>query len=177
MRRFYWLLVIVAILMGVPYAALLLNRAMGPWEATAIEHDGSVTYMRFDPDMPPPDFVPIYPGSQVIQASFLVSKAAPSGVGRLELAAQSSLDRVRSFYRSRLEAAGFVVEDLGTLGLNAAAAAYIGIDGTLVARRPSTDDYVVVQIGTEDGTVIRSRLLDLHWRKISETPGETQARD
>ncbi|HVM81605.1 MAG TPA: hypothetical protein VMU06_21465 [Stellaceae bacterium] len=177
MRRLYWLLVIVAILLGAPYAALILNRAMGAWDATAVEHDGSITYMRFDPDMPPPQFLPIYPGSHVVEASFLVSKQAPSGVGRIELAAQGSLDAVRSFYRSRLKADGFEVSDVGTPGLNAATAAYLGVDDVLVAKRTATDDYVYVQIGIEEGTIVRSRLLDLRWRKISETPGETAARD
>ena len=34
-------------LYGSPYAALLLNRVMGPWSATAIEADGSTTWMEF----------------------------------------------------------------------------------------------------------------------------------
>jgi len=176
-RRIYWLIVIFAVLLGTPIAALILNRSMGAWDATAIEHDGSITYMRFDPDMPPPRFVPIYPGSHVVQSSFLVSKQAPSGVGRMELAAEGSLDRVRSFYRSRLEADGFAVSDEGTPGLNAATAAYLGVEDILIARRVATDDFVYVQIGIEEGTLVHSRLLDLRWRKISETPAQTPKGD
>ena len=172
MRRLYWLLLIVAVLMGTPVAALILNSSMGAWDATAVEHDGSITYMRFDPNMPPPQFVPIYPGSHVVQSSFLVSKQAPSGVGRMELTAEGSLDGVRSFYRSRLEADGFEVNDAGTPGLNAATAAYLGVEDIIIAKRKATDDFVYVQIGIDEGSLVQSRLLDLRWRKISETQEE-----
>src|SRR5215472_13339197 len=97
---------------GSPYAALLLNHAMGEWSADAIEQDGSTTHMVFNPTMPPADFVPLFPGGSVVQSSLVVSKNAPSGFG--------SLDEVRDFYRTRLEAAGFTVEDFGTQGLNPA---------------------------------------------------------
>jgi len=170
MRRLFWLLVIVAILMGAPYAALILNHGMGAWDATGVEHDGSVTYMRFDPNMPPPAFVPIYPDAHVVQSTILLSKDAPSGVGRLELAVRGSLDEVRSFYRTRLEATGFVVTDLGTQGIDRTTAAYLGIDGALVGKRSATDDFILVQIRSEEGHFVRSRLLDLRWRKLSEWP-------
>lgn len=170
MRRFFLGLLLVALLFGTPYAALILNRAMGPWNATGIERDGSTTTMQFDPDMAAADFVPIFPGASVVQSSRLVSQDAPSGVGFLELAVRASAAEVRDFYRSRLLATGFTVEDLGTMGLNAAAAAYLSIDGTLVGKRPATDDVVVIQIRGEEGILVRSRLLQLNWRKLSEWP-------
>jgi len=51
-----------------------------------------------------------------------------------------------------------MVEDLGTPGLNAAAAAYLGVADTLFGKRPSSDDLISVQIGTEEGIVVRSRM-------------------
>src|SRR4051795_9518423 len=39
MRRFLLGLVLLAVLFGSPYAALVLNQVMGPWSATAIEQD------------------------------------------------------------------------------------------------------------------------------------------
>ena len=45
MRRFLLGLVLLAVLFGSPYAALVLNQVMGSWSATAIEQDGSVTQM------------------------------------------------------------------------------------------------------------------------------------
>lgn len=171
MRRHYLflaLLLLVLVSFGSPYAALLLNQAMGSWSAEGIEHDGSVTHMVFDRSLPPADFVPIYPGASVVGSSRLVSKQAPSGVAFLELAVHGATDEVRDFYLSRLAAEGFAVEDHGTLGLNAAAAAYLGVAGSLSAARATTDDYIVVQISTEEGLLVRTRLVKLQWRKLSE---------
>ena len=170
MRRFFLLLLLIAVLFGSPYAALVMNQAMGPWSAGLGHQDGSVSQVYFDRNMPPADFVPVFPGAAVVQSSRLVSHDAPSGVGFLELAVQASADRVRDFYRSQLEAAGFSVADLGTVGLNAAAARFIGTDGTMVGKRPATDDVLTVQIGTEEGVLVRSRMLHLIWRKLSEWP-------
>ena len=170
MRRFLLSLIVIAVLFGSPYAAWLLNRVMGPWNAGLGERDGSVSQLYFDPSMPPADFVPVFPGALVVQSSRLVSQDAPSGVGFLELAVHGSAEAVRDFYQSRLAAAGFTVSDLGTQGLNAAAAAYLGVDGTLVGKRPATDDVLVVQIRGEEGILVRSRLLQLNWRKLSEWP-------
>jgi hypothetical protein len=143
---------------------------MGPWSAGLGERDGSVSQLHFDPAMPPADFVPVFPGALVVQSSRLVSQDAPSGVGFLELAVHGSAEAVRDFYQARLAAAGFTVSDLGTQGLNAAAATYLGVDGTLVGKRPATDDVLVVQIRGEEGILVRSRLLQLNWRKLSEWP-------
>ena len=54
--------------------------------------------------------------------------------------------------------------------LNAATAAYLGLEGGLVAKRTASDDILTLQIRTEEGLLIRSRLLQLSWRKISEWP-------
>jgi hypothetical protein len=173
MRRlhlFFAFLLVIYVLFGSPYAALLLNRAMGPWDASAVHHDGSVSHQYYDQDRPPPAFVPVYPRASVVQSVLMFSTNAPSGVGLLDLAVHGSLDEVRDFYRIRLEAGGFAVEDLGTLGLNAAAADYLGVAGTLFAKRQATDDSVSVQIRTEEGVVVRSRLVQLSWRKLSEWP-------
>jgi hypothetical protein len=149
MRRFLLGLVLLTVLFGSPYAALVLNQVMGAWSATAIEQDGSVTQMTFDPNLPPPDFLPVFPGASVVQSSRVVSKDAPSGVGFLELA---------------------VHDDLGTQGLNAATAAYLGVAGSLVGKRASTGDVLTIQIRDEEGILFRSRLLQLSWRKLSEWP-------
>jgi len=55
------------------------------------------------------------------------------------------------------------------MGLNPPTAALLGIDGMLSAKRHSTDDAIDVQIRTPEG-LIPSRLLQIRWRKISETP-------
>jgi hypothetical protein len=60
------------------------------------------------------------------------------------------------------------------MSLNPATAALLGIDGTLAAKRVASDDQIDIQIRTPDG-LIPSRLLQIHWRKISETPAAARA--
>jgi hypothetical protein len=173
MRRlylFFAFLLVVYLAFGSPYAALLLNRAMGPWDATLTHHDGSISHQYYDQDRAPPDFIPMFPGASVVQSVLVFKNDAPSGVGLLDLAVHGSTDEVRDFYRSRLEGSGFMVEDLGTQGLNAATAAYLGVADVLFAKRPETDDSVGIQIRTEEGVIVRSRLVQVSWRKLSEWP-------
>jgi hypothetical protein len=169
MGRLIPLLIILALVFGASYASLLINSIMGPWSATAVEHDGSLTHMQFGQHLPRPEWVPVYPGAAVVQASRLVSARAPSGFHSLELATRASLDDVKRFYTRELAAIGFVVEDLGLGPLNPLTAAYLGIAGMLSAKRLATDDSIDIQIRTSDG-LIPSRLLQIHWRKISEVP-------
>jgi hypothetical protein len=170
MHRFFFpFLIAVALIFGGAYASALLFRAMGPSTAIAIEADGSQTYMLFDAHLPRPEWVPFYPGATIVQAARLTSVRFPQGVQSLDLATRAWLDEVKRFYIERLTAAGFDVTDTGTLSLNPLTAAYLGIAGSLMARRASTDDAIDIQIRTADG-LIPSRLLQIHWRKISEFP-------
>lgn len=170
MRRWLFsLLFVVALVFGASYASAILSRVMGPWSATAIEHDGSLTHMQFGPHLPRPEWVPLYPGARVVQSSRLVSARIPSGAHTLEIATRASPDEIKRFYTAALTAAGFEVADLGLMSLDPATAALLGIAGSLSARRPATDDRLDIQIRTADG-LIPSRLLQIHWRKISEFP-------
>jgi hypothetical protein len=169
MRRLLLLLVLLALVFGASYASAIIYSLMGPWSATGLEADGSVTDMQFGPDLPRPEWVPVYPGGWVVQASRLTSARAPSGFHSLEIATRASLEDVKRFYSERLAAAGFEVTDLGIAPLNPLTAAYLGVAGTLAARRAATDDLIDIQIRTPDG-LIPSRLLQIYWRKISETP-------
>jgi hypothetical protein len=169
MRRLLPLLVLVALVFGASYAAALINRVLGPWNATAVEQDGSVTRTQFGPDLPRPSWVPVYPGAWVVQASNVVSARAPSGFHMLELGTRASADEVRRFYTRALADAGFKVEDLGTQSLDPATAALLGVAGTIAGRRAATDDRIEVQIRAADG-LLASRLLQIHWHKISEYP-------
>ena len=56
--------------------------------------------------------------------------------------------------------------DRGVAPLSPLTAAHLGIAGTLSARA-ATDDAIDVQIRTPD-ELVASRLLQIHWRKISE---------
>ena len=169
MHRLAALLLIVAVLFGGSYAAALLFRVMGPSTAIAIEADGSQTFMEFGTHLPRPEWVPFYPGATIVQATKLTSVRMPQGVHGLDLATRASLDEVKRFYTEHLTAAGFEVTDTGMLSLNPLTAAYLGIAGSLTAKRVATDDRIDIQIRTAEG-FIPSRLLQIHWRKISEFP-------
>lgn len=169
MSRLFPLLIAVALVYGASYAAALINTVMGPWQAVGIEHDGSRTHMQFGRDLPRPPWVPVYPGATVVQASKLTSLRAPSGFHSLELAVRASLDEVKDFYSRELRAAGFEVTDQGLAPLDPVTAAFLGIAGSLSARRASTDDRFTMQIRTPEG-LIPSRLLQIHWNKMSESP-------
>jgi hypothetical protein len=169
MHRLFAVLFFVALVFGASYAAGIIYRVMGPSSAIAIGHDGSQTHMQFGPGLPRPEWVPFYPGAWEVGSSRLVSVRIPSGAHTLEIATRASLDEVKRFYTAELNAVGFEVTDLGLMSLNPATAALLGIAGALSAKRAATDDQLDIQIRTADG-LIPSRLLQIHWRKISEFP-------
>src|SRR5262249_51644396 len=150
-RLWLVLLVVVTIAFGASYASVVINVFIGPWSATAVEHDGSVTSMQFGRDLPRPEWLPLYPNATIVQASRLTSASGPSGFHSLELATRASLEDVRRFYVDRLAAAGFEVADLGLGTLNPLTARMLGVDGMLSARREATDDIVIVHINTPEG--------------------------
>jgi len=168
-RLFFALLLVTALVFGTTHASALLFWLMGPWTAVGIEHDGSVTHIAFGPNLPRPAWIPVYPGATIVEASFLTLPLMPSGVGSLHIGTRAGFEDVRQFYLDRLAAEGFEVTDRGIAPLNAATALYLGVAGSLAARRPNTDDQVDVLIRTADG-LLPSRMVEIHWRKISETP-------
>jgi len=109
-----------------------------------------------------------------VTGSRLTSVRQPSGFHSLEISTRASLDEVKRFYTERLAREGFAVEDLGLMSLNPATASLLGIAGTLSARRAATDDLITIQIRTADGLILASRLLQIHWMKISEYPQHAQ---
>jgi hypothetical protein len=174
MRWLFPILLVVAVIFGASHASQIIYWVMGPWSAVGFEQDGSQTHMQFGQNLPRPDWVPLYPGASVVNASKLTSVRAPSGFHSLEIATRASLDEVKRFYVERLTAEGFEVEDLGLMSLNPATASFLGIAGSLSAKRAATDDQITIQIRTPDGLILPSRLLQIHWMKISEYPQHAQ---
>jgi hypothetical protein len=168
-RPFFALLLVVALVFGATQASALLFWIMGPWTAVGIQQDGSTTHVAFGQNLPRPAWVPVYPGATIVQASFLTSAQMPSGFGTLQIGTRAGFEEVRRFYLDRLAADGFAVTDRGIAPLNPATAAFLGIAGSLAGRRTHTDDQVDVLIRTPDGLLL-SRMIEIHWRKISESP-------
>src|ERR1043165_8178152 len=165
---------LVTLIFGASQASAIIHWAMGPWSAVGFEQDGSRTHMQFGQNLPRPEWVPLYPGASVVTGSRLTSVRQPSGFHSLEISTRGSLDEVKRFYTEQLTRDGFAVEDLGLMSLNPATAALLGIAGSLSARRTATDDLIMLQVRTADG-LISSRLLQIHWMKISEYPQHAQA--
>ena len=72
----WWLipfLVVVTVVLGAAYSSTLIFSAMGPFSATSVEQDGTLTNMQFGQNLPRPDWVPVYPGAWVVQAAALTS--------------------------------------------------------------------------------------------------------
>ena len=46
----------------------------------------------------------------------------------------------------------------------------LGIAGSFSAKRAATNDLITLQIHTADGLILPSRMLQIHWMKISEYP-------
>ena len=167
-------LLVVTLVFGASHASAILYSLMGPWSAVGIEHDGTQTHMAFGQNLPRPEWVPVQPGASVVNASKLTAARAPSGFHSLELSTRASVDEVKRFYTDALSRAGFAVDDLGIAPLNPATAAFLGIAGTLSGKRESTDDIITVQIRTADG-LFPSRMLQIHWYRISEYPQHAAA--
>jgi hypothetical protein len=167
-------LVVVTLVFGASYASAILFSFMGPFSAVGIEQDGSQTHMAFGQNLARPEWVPVYPGASIVQASKVTAARSPSGFHSLEVATRASLDEVKRFYTEQLTREGFEVEDLGLMSLNPATASLLGIAGWLSARRAATDDQITIQIRTADGLILPSRLLQINWLKISEYPRHAQ---
>jgi hypothetical protein len=167
-------LVVVTLVFGASYASAILFSFMGPFSAVGIEQDGSQTHMAFGQNLARPEWVPVYPGASIVQASKVTAARSPSGFHSLEVATRASLDEVKRFYTEQLTASGFTVTDLGIAPLNPATARMLGMDGTISAKRAATDDFIYVQIRTPDG-LIPSRMLQIRWAKISEYPQHAAA--
>ncbi len=174
MRFLLPLLFAAALVFGVSHASAIIFWAMGSWSAVGFEQDGNQTHMQFGENLPRPEWVPFYPGASIVTGSKLTSVRQPSGFHSLEISTRASLDEVKRFYTERLTREGFAVEDLGLMSLNPATASLLGIAGTLSARRAATDDLITIQIRTADGLILASRLLQIHWMKISEYPQHAQ---
>jgi hypothetical protein len=160
---FFYALLLLGALFGSPYAAAILNSAMGPWSADAYHADGTVSHMEFGLHLPRPDWVPVPRDATLVQAARVTSATQPTDFHTLDLMTRQPLDEIKRFYTTQLQAAGFAVTDLGLGPLNPAAAQFLGIDGTLQGERAATHETVAIQIRSPEGVVAPARLLQIQW--------------
>jgi len=176
MPRFvFWLIAVAILIIGAPVVAMLIDIFMGPWSATAIEHDGTVTQIVFDRNLKRPGWVEIPSGTSIVQASRVVNAQQGRDVYLMSLSTRGKLSDIRDFYRDRLSHAGFVVKDVGTGPMNARTAAYLGVADILTANRTASGESIAVTIHTPEG-LFATRLIELKWGKFVDEARGTVGR-
>jgi len=158
------LAVALLLLLGTPYAALILDRLQGSWNATGIEHDGSVTNFSFGQGLPRPEWIFIPHGARIVEVSHVTNKSQGRDVGMLEIATHQSFADLRKFYTESLSRADFVVVDQGLGPLNERTAEYLGVAGTLMATRSRSGDCIAISIRRPEG-ILQTTLVELRWWK------------
>jgi hypothetical protein len=169
-RRFlFGALVVVAVLLGYPYAGLVLNHMMGTQTVVMIEHDGTRRTVIMGPGATHPDWLPVMPGALVVTAGRWLPSAEQPDEGDLEILTHAGADDVRRFYTDTLRRQGFDMKDLGLGPLSPPVAAYFGIDGMLYGYRAATKHEVSLDIRAASGLLLPSRVIEIHWR-MTDSP-------
>src|SRR5918911_5645202 len=106
-RIFLALVLGLAVAAGYPYAALILNRMIGTSTVVFAERDGLDRRLILGPDAPRPDWLPLFPGSLVVQAGHWLPSPGREIAGDLELVSHADLEDIKQFYLDALSAAGF----------------------------------------------------------------------
>src|SRR5262245_42777882 len=163
-RAFTGLLLFLLLLAGYPYAALILNRALGTNTVVFGERDGLQRTLIMGPDAPRPDWLPILPRALSRQAGHWLPSPGREVAGDVELLTHKSVKEIKRFYLDGLGAAGFEMRDIGYGPLNAATAAYLGIDNTLNGYRSEARLAISVVTRSADGLVFPSRTVQIHWQ-------------
>jgi hypothetical protein len=153
-----------ALLASYPYAALAINRVLGTYSVVLTEHGGLQRTLIIGPNAPRPDWVPLLPGSMVVQASHWLPSPDRPVAGDVTLLTRDDVDEVRRFNLSSLPAMGFDVHDVGIGTLNAPLANYLGIANILEGHRGKDDIAIRVTTRTPSGLVMPSRTVEIHWQ-------------
>jgi len=162
---FVLLLAVMTVLFGYPYAGWVVNRALGTHSVVMTERDGTQRTLIMGPDATHPEWLAIMPGALVVSAGRWLPNPSQADEGDLEILTHAGFDDIRRFYMDGLQLQGFAMKDLGTGPLSPPAAAYLGIDGMLYGYRAETSFEISLDIRSESGLLLSSRLVQIHWRK------------
>jgi hypothetical protein len=164
-RVFFGIVLVVALLAGYPYAALLINRVIGTSTVVLNEQDGTQRTLIMGPDAPRPQWLPMLPRSAVVQVSHWVPSPGREVAGDVALLTHKGVDETKRFYLDALQAAGFDMQDIGYGPLNPPTAAYLGIANILQGHRNRDDLTITVTTRTADGLILPSRSIEVHWQR------------
>jgi len=174
-RLFLGVLLVVVLVAGYPYAALVLNRAIGTSTAILIEANGVRRTLISGPDAPRPAWLPILPRSFIVQAAHWVPSPDREIAGGVDLLTHSGVDEIKRFYADALGAAGFDMRDIGYGPMNAPTATYLGIANTLQGHRAGDDLTITVTTRTAEGFIWPSRTVEIHWQRWDKALLDAQA--
>ena len=155
--------VVVAIgfLIGSPYFSWVLFRVMGEQTAWSINRDNTRSTLVWGPDIVPPDWVPVMPGTLLIKSGrWIEYEGRPSKSGNLELLSHDDAAAIVAWYAQQLAERGFVVaptpeaSDIQRL---------MAVEGEVRAANPSLGVDVRVVVRSRQGLLLRPRLVEVHW--------------
>jgi hypothetical protein len=168
-RLFLSLLLAVAITVGYPYVALLINRVIGTYTVVFTERDGLQRSLIMGPNAPRPDWLPLLPRSIVVQAGHWLPSPGREIAGDVELLTRMDVDEIKRFYVERLSASGFDINDLGFGSLNEPIANYLGIANMLKGRRRGAGLSITITTRSAGGFILPSRTVQIHWQTGEKT--------
>jgi len=174
-RLFLGVFLVLALVAGYPYAALVLNRAIGTGTVVFTEGDGVQRTLISGPDAPRPAWLPIPPRSYIMQVGHWVPSPGREVAGDLEILTHNSVDEIKRFYADALGAAGFDMRDMGYGPMNAPTASYLGIANTLQGHRAEDDLTITVTTRTARGFIWPSRAVQIHWQRWDKALLDAQA--
>ena len=174
-RLFLGVFLVLALVAGYPYAALVLNRAIGTGTVVFTEGDSVQRTLISGPDAPRPAWLPIPPRSYIMQVGHWVPSPGRQVAGDLEILTHNSVDEIKRFYADALGAAGFDMRDMGYGPMNAPTASYLGIANTLQGHRAEDDLTITVTTRTARGFIWPSRAVQIHWQRWDKALLDAQA--
>lgn len=155
----------IAVLTGAPYAAWVLNRLVGTNATVMPDAAGVMHQVILGPAAPVPDWLPRLPGEGVVMASRWSPGGEMLDEGDLEVLTHKGLDECRDFYRQALQRQGFVLDDPSQPQVDPAIAAWLALDGDLLAHRSATGHQIQVQFRSPQGMILQPRLIQIHFRQ------------
>jgi hypothetical protein len=166
-------LALAVILFETPYGAWVFYRLLGTSTVSYVSGTGLPSWMELGPGAARPEWAALSPDALFITGA----RSGPDGprleTGSFDYVSWSDPDRLRAFYRERLEPLGFEVVDDGIGPLNPAGARLLGIAGMMRARDSSNGRELRIAIRTGSGFVLPGRYVQIVWAKTA--PGEVSA--
>lgn len=169
-QRYLIIAGVILAVIGYPYAGVLVYRGFGTRTVHYVDGTGEPHILTMGPGAPRPVWLALPSASTLVDAGHFVPKPGQEALGSLEYLTRMSVDDIKRHHLESLRAAGFEVQDLGYGTLNAAAAAFLGIENILMGDRTSTGLSIRVTTLTPQGILWPVRTVQVAWGHWPKTP-------